>query len=169
MSAATPANAADKDRAKVVGAIRTFRLAKATREQRQQAVRDLIDILEFHRPAVRAHLGKKGEGDLFNIANNFALRHHNSSQSDDYGEDWLTWLFYLYLSTVHLVLGRVHDSEAVVQNVPPPSRRKTTPRSCPAGVDWGPRLLHVVRPARYTAASDFIDVIRCCAMSRSVS
>lgn len=50
----------------------------------------------------------KHEDDLFNIANNFSIRHHRENQKDDYDDAWLTWLFYVNLSTVHLVLGRVH-------------------------------------------------------------
>lgn len=101
----------NKDQAKVANAIRTFQLGRATREQRQQAVRELVDVLEFHRPAVKQHLLNKDEDDLFNIANNFAVRHHRPDQKDSYGDDWLTWLFYTYLATVHLVLRRVHAAD----------------------------------------------------------
>ncbi len=103
--------AADTNQAKVANAVRTFHLGRSTREQRKQAVRDLIDVLEFHREAVKAHLSKKDEADLFNIANNFALRHHRPDQKDDYDDGWLTWMFYVYLATVHLVLGRVVGHE----------------------------------------------------------
>lgn len=102
---------ADPHQAKVTNAIRTFQLGRSTREQRKQAVRDLIDVLEFHREAVKEHLSKKDEADLFNIANNFALRHHRADQRDDYDDAWLTWMFYVYLATVHLVLGRVIGHE----------------------------------------------------------
>ena len=101
----------NRDRAKVANAVRTFHLGRSTREQRKQAVRDLVDILEFHRPAVKSLLSKD-EHDLFNIANNFAIRHHRLDQKDDYDDAWLTWLFYVYLSTVHLVLGRIHGHES---------------------------------------------------------
>jgi hypothetical protein len=103
----TAAAVRDPDRAKVENAVRTFHLGRSTREQRKQAVRDLVDVLEYHRADVKKNLSKD-EGDLFNIANNFALRHHNASQRDDYDDAWLNWLFYVYLSTVHLVLGRVY-------------------------------------------------------------
>ncbi|MGO9835245.1 MAG: hypothetical protein ACLP1X_13615, partial [Polyangiaceae bacterium] len=80
-------------------------------EKRKQAVRDLVDVLEYHRGAVKVHLSRD-ESDLFNVANNFALRHHRPDQKDDYDEAWLTWLFYVYLATVHLVLERVHAKSA---------------------------------------------------------
>ncbi|TMQ14294.1 MAG: hypothetical protein E6J90_27165 [Deltaproteobacteria bacterium] len=107
------------DLAKVENAVRTFHLGRSTREQRKQAVRDLVDVLEFHRAAVKTHLSKD-EGDLFNIANNFALRHHRFDQKDDYDDAWLGWLFYVYLSTVHLVLGRVTRHEAFSSDPEPP-------------------------------------------------
>jgi uncharacterized Zn finger protein len=97
--------------AKLANAVHTFQLGRSTREQRKQAVRDLMDILEYHRPAVVAHLGKDSEKELFNIANNFALRHHRSTQKDDYDDGWLTWMFYSSLAAVHLVLARVTGSE----------------------------------------------------------
>jgi hypothetical protein len=106
--ATSPAPTAEAtNAAKLANAVHTFQLGRSTREQRKQAVRDLVDILEFHRPAVKQHLLSKDEDDLFNIANNFALRHHNQRQKDDYDDAWLTWLFYVYLATAHLMLGRV--------------------------------------------------------------
>ncbi len=113
--------ASDTDQAKVANAVHTFRLGRSTREQRKQAVRDLVDVLEFHRQAVKTHLLSKDESDLFTIANNFALRHHRADQKDDYDDAWLNWLFYIYLATVHLVLGLVHGepaSEEVSSDIP---------------------------------------------------
>jgi len=104
-SMAAPAGAQPTDASKLVNAIHSFQLGRASREQRKHAVRELVDILEYHRPVVKAHLSED-ESDLFNIANNFALRHHRVGQKDDYDDAWLTWLFYVYLATAHLVLGR---------------------------------------------------------------
>jgi hypothetical protein len=72
----------------------------------------LADLLEFYRDEAKAHL-KGSEGDLFNIANKFAIRHHNKNQQDDYDDRWLTWMFYTYLATVRLVLDLVHGSSAL--------------------------------------------------------
>jgi hypothetical protein len=106
ITARLPPEAARTDAAKIANAVHTFLLGRSTREQRKHAVRDLVDILEFHRPTVKTQL-TKDEADLFNIANNFALRHHRPNQKDDYDDAWLSWLFYVYLATVHLVLARV--------------------------------------------------------------
>jgi hypothetical protein len=99
-----PAGAEPTNAAKLASAVHTFQLGRSTREQRKQAVRELVDILEYHRDVVKSDLSKD-EGDLFNIANNFALRHHRPTQRDDYDDAWLTWLFYVYLATAHLVVG----------------------------------------------------------------
>jgi hypothetical protein len=121
VQAQPPTKASDTDRAKVANAVRAFHLGRSTREERKQAVRVLADVLEFHRAAVKTHLSKD-EADLFNLANNFAVRHHNAVQKDDYGEDWLRWMFYVYLSTVHLVLGRVHGEDPIPAEIAIPSR-----------------------------------------------
>lgn len=106
-----PATLQRTDAEKVAHAIRTFHLGRATREERKQAVRSLFDILEFHRATVKALLSKD-EGELFNIANNFSIRHHRATEKDEYDEAWLTWMFYVNLSTVHLVLRRVHGASS---------------------------------------------------------
>ena len=51
------------------------------------------------------HLNKKDENDIFNIANNFGIRHHNKDQQTEYDKAiWYSWIFYYYLATVHAVL-----------------------------------------------------------------
>ncbi len=112
LQAQLPTKAKQADRDKVANAIRTFQLGRSTRPERKQAVRDLIDVLEFHRQQVKIHLLSKDESDLFNMANNFALRHHNDQQRDAYDDSFLTWLFFLYLSTVQLILARVAGEPA---------------------------------------------------------
>lgn len=53
-------------------------------------------------------ISSSDEKDLFNIANNFLIRHHNDKQKTDYDANlWLSWMFYIYLSTIHLILRRV--------------------------------------------------------------
>lgn len=102
------ADAGSTNVAKLNNAVRMFRLGLATREQRKQALRELADLLEFYRPQAKTHFRKEDEADLFNIANNFAIRHHNQIQRDEYDEPWLTWIFYTYLATVRVLLHLVH-------------------------------------------------------------
>jgi hypothetical protein len=41
-------------------------------------------------------LPTKDEGELFNIASNFAIRHHNRQHKTDYDAGiWLAWMFLL--------------------------------------------------------------------------
>lgn len=102
--------------AKVETAVRMFRRGLSSREEQKQAVRVLVDLLEFYRPQVKEHLLSQDESELFKIANNYGIRHHRAEQKDDYDDIWLRWLFYFYLSTVHLVLALVHGR----QEPPPP-------------------------------------------------
>ena len=59
-------------------------------------------MLEYLRPQLKDVLHSKDEGDLFNIANNFAIRHHNDRQRGNYDPNiWTSWMFYFYLATIH--------------------------------------------------------------------
>lgn len=89
--------------ARVSAAVRKYRSRQSTMNDRRDAVRDLADVLEFLRPQLSAVLSRKDESDLFNIVNNFGIRHHNRLQKSDYDPVWLSWLFYHYLAAVHAV------------------------------------------------------------------
>jgi hypothetical protein len=63
---------------------------------RRDAVRDLADVLERLRPKVKEHLFSKDERALFQIANEFWVRHNNSDQLRHYNHDaWWDWLFHV--------------------------------------------------------------------------
>jgi hypothetical protein len=90
---------------RVKAAIRKFRYRRSSIEDRREAVRGLIDVLEYLRPQIKQSFTSKDESDLFNIANNYALRHHNPQQKSNYDPAiWLDWMFYFYLSTTRTVL-----------------------------------------------------------------
>ena len=87
---------------RVASAIAKFRRYRSSAEERRDAVRDLADVLEYLRPQLKLVLDRQDEADLFNIANNFGIRHHNSQQKTNYDQSiWLSWVFYFYLATVH--------------------------------------------------------------------
>ncbi|MBA7578103.1 hypothetical protein ES708_19959 [subsurface metagenome] len=72
---------------------------------KKQAVRDLADILEYIRDEAKNQLTSKDEGFLFNIANNFGIRHHNANQKTNWEKEiWLNWIFFTYLNTIKLLL-----------------------------------------------------------------
>ncbi len=90
---------------KINSAIIKFRRHKSTLDDRKEAIRELADVLEFVRPQIKKHLNRKDENDIFNIANNFGIRHHNKDQQTEYDKAiWYSWIFYYYLATLHAVL-----------------------------------------------------------------
>jgi hypothetical protein len=90
---------------RVKAAIRKFRYRRSSIEDRREAVRGLIDVLEYLRPQIKQSFTSKDESDLFNIANNYDLRDHNPQQKSNYDPAiWLDWMFYFYLSTTRTVL-----------------------------------------------------------------
>jgi hypothetical protein len=97
---------------RVDAALIKFRKHGASLDDRRQAVRDLSDVLEYLRPYMKSLLNKKDEDDLFNIANNFGIRHHNDKQKTNYDSAiWLSWMFYFYLSTIHVVLRKMENEK----------------------------------------------------------
>jgi len=98
---------------RVEAAIRKFRRHGSTVEDRRDAVRDLADILEFLRPKAAEHLlTKKDENDLFQIANRFAIRHHDGRQKGEYNiAIWYSWMFYVYLATIHAAVSVIKQAE----------------------------------------------------------
>ena len=100
-----PTNDSENIESKINKAVLKFRRYKSTMEDRQEAIRDLVDVLEFLRPKAKEFLESKDESDLFNIANNYGIRHHNDKQKSNYDKAiWHSWMFYHYLSTIHALL-----------------------------------------------------------------
>lgn len=95
-------------KSRIDAAVQSFRRHGSTIDDRRQAVRDLADVLEYLKPKVQDFLTNKDEKDLFNIANNFGIRHHNDKQKTGYDAAiWLSWMFYFYLATIHVLLRRI--------------------------------------------------------------
>jgi len=96
------AGQAGTDRDEVQHAVALFRSRTGTRQDKRSAVVALARLLEHRRRLIKAELLSKDEGALFDIANNFDLRHSNASQRPDYDDAYLDWLFWWYLATVEL-------------------------------------------------------------------
>jgi len=93
---------------RINSAIIQYRRHGSTIDDRRKAVRDLADVLEYLRPKVSNILTKQDEKDLFNLANNFGIRHHNTKQKTNYDAAlWLSWMFYYYLATIHVLLRKL--------------------------------------------------------------
>jgi hypothetical protein len=89
-------------RARVAHAVALFRDRHATEHTKRDATRALADVLELRRQLLKDKLLKQDEGALFNIANNFQIRHLNEEQKRDYDPVFLDWVFWVYLATVEL-------------------------------------------------------------------
>ncbi len=92
-------------------AISMFRRRHASLTDRRNAVRMLADVLEALRSKLKGTITSRDEADLFNIANNFAIRHNNDKQKTNYDKSlWLSWMFYFYLATLHFALRRMEKA-----------------------------------------------------------
>ena len=95
----------DNVNSKVDMAISRYRNRHSSLEDRRQAVCLLVDVFEFLREQLKGVLSSRDEDDLFNIANNYGLRHHNNKQRTDFDKKvWYDWMFCFYLSNIHLAL-----------------------------------------------------------------
>ena len=101
---------------KINSAILKFRRHKASLDERRDAIRDLADVLEYLKKDIILHLDEKDGKDLFNIANNFAIRHHNPEQKVNYDKAiWYSWMFYFYLATIHALLHTIKKAKPALQ------------------------------------------------------
>ena len=96
---ASPSQDAQK---KVDHACRLFLKRNATALDRRSALKDLVDVLEPLRKDLDARIGKKKADKLFDIANNYGIRHNNRDQLE-LDENYARWFFYSALSTIDLV------------------------------------------------------------------
>lgn len=88
--------------ARVGHAVALFRGRAATVEDKRSATITLAGILEERRQLIKTELASRDEGALFQIANQFAIRHRNEQQLGDYDPAFIDWVFWWYLATVEL-------------------------------------------------------------------
>lgn len=86
-------------------ALALFRRRDATEHDKRSAIVTLYGVLEERRELLRKELPfrRRDEGALFQIANEFALRHQTASQKADYDPVFLDWVFWWYLATIELI------------------------------------------------------------------
>ena len=83
-------------------AITQYRRRGSSLDDRRIAVRELADILEHLKLSALTVLDRKDENDLFNIVNNFGIRHSNQAQKLNYDASiWHSWMFHFLLATIH--------------------------------------------------------------------
>ncbi|MBI5963288.1 MAG: hypothetical protein HY863_07425 [Chloroflexi bacterium] len=89
---------------KVRNAITKWRNRHLSLSEKKEAIRELADVFEWLKKAkgLGSVLDGKDESALFDLANNFAIRHHNPKQKTNYDPAiWYSWIFHFYLATYH--------------------------------------------------------------------
>jgi hypothetical protein len=92
---------------KVRDAIRKWRNRQLDVAEKRKAIRELADVFEWLKKTQKLQqaLNRKDESALFEIANNFAIRHHDPKQQSNYDQTiWYSWIFHFYLATYHAVI-----------------------------------------------------------------
>lgn len=89
-------------RSPIEHAVALFRRRGATVEDKRSACTALAGVLEFRRSLLKKELLRKDEGALFQIANEFDVRHRTESQKGEYDPMFLDWIFWWYLGTIEL-------------------------------------------------------------------
>jgi hypothetical protein len=92
---------------KVRDAIKKWRNRDLDLAEKHKAVRELADVFEWLKKTqnLQKALNRKDESALFEIANNFGIRHHNPNQKSNYDQNiWYSWIFHFYLATYHAVI-----------------------------------------------------------------
>lgn len=92
---------------KVRHAILKWRDRHSALSDKKAAIRDLADVFEWLKKTKRLHrvLDNKDDSAIFEIANNFSVRHHNPKQKTKYDKNiWYSWMFHFYLATYHATI-----------------------------------------------------------------
>ncbi len=92
---------------KVRNAVSKWRNRHLAPEDRKEAIRELADVFEWLKKTKRLTtvLDGKDEAAIFDLANNFAIRHHDPKQKTGYDRTiWYPWMFHFYLATYHAVI-----------------------------------------------------------------
>lgn len=92
---------------KVRSAIVKWRNRRLSLEEKKAAIRELADVFEWLKKTkdLAKILDRKDDSAIFEIANNFAVRHHNPSQKTNYDRAiWYSWMFHFYLATYHAAI-----------------------------------------------------------------
>ena len=89
---------------KVRRAIAKWKSRHVTQADKKESIREFADVFEWLKKTkgLAAVLDGKDESALFDLANNFAIRHHDPKQKRNYDSTiWYSWIFHFYLATYH--------------------------------------------------------------------
>jgi hypothetical protein len=104
---------------KVRNAITKWRNRHLSLSEKKEAIRELADVFEWLKKSKNLGLvlDGKDESALFDIANNFAIRHHNPNQKSNYDRTiWYSWIFHFYLATYHAAIRLLMKREKETTN-----------------------------------------------------
>ncbi|MFD5600025.1 hypothetical protein ACFWHR_08200 [Leucobacter sp. NPDC058333] len=88
----------------VAEAIQLYRKRAATTTDRRAAIAQLANYLELRRKDLKSVQFTSGdENALFQIFNKFMIRHGDTAQRGDYGDEYLDWIFWTSVSAIQLV------------------------------------------------------------------
>ncbi|TGL19734.1 hypothetical protein EHQ47_16695 [Leptospira bourretii] len=92
---------------KIENAILKWRRRNQSLEDRKNIILELSEVFEWLKKTSKLELALENKDDsmLFNIINNFAIRHHNPNQKSNYDKSiWYSWMFHFYLATYHATI-----------------------------------------------------------------
>lgn len=92
---------------KIEKAILKWRSRNQSLDDRKSVILELAEVFEWLKKTdkLKIALDNKDDSLLFNIINNFAIRHHNPNQASNYDKNiWYAWMFHFYLATYHAVI-----------------------------------------------------------------
>lgn len=92
---------------KVKNSITKWRNRHLSLPEKKEAIREMADVFEWLKKTkgLDKVLDNKDESSIFDIANNFAIRHHNPKQKTNYDRSiWYSWMFHFYLATYHAAI-----------------------------------------------------------------
>ena len=100
------------DRDKIVAeAIQLYRKRAATTTDRRAAIAQLANFLELRRSELKkVQFASGDESALFQIFNKFMIRHGDSAQRGDYGDEYLDWIFWTSVSAIQLIRSHQQSS-----------------------------------------------------------
>lgn len=96
-------------------AIALFERRGSSRAEKRSACVALARVLEDRRKLIKQQMLNADEGLLFEMANKFDLRHRDGKQHENYADDYLDWIFWIYLSTVELTNRLISSQQKVAK------------------------------------------------------
>jgi hypothetical protein len=81
-------------------AIRLYRQRDGGEDEWREAARELAGAFQYLRPQIQTVLTHKDDDTIFQLANQFNIRHSDPGQIARYDPRWLRWIVEIYLSTL---------------------------------------------------------------------